>query len=159
VAPVLESSTGIQVNPCLAVGGFGAVVPLADIHALNLGPDLVGLEAAFAAPSGTEVLFTPWYDQEFYPLFRVAVGGISLGYLEDTDDQEGYERAVHQRFFYASGSVGMEWKVLSVLRVGVRGEWSWAPHRSVLGLDAGAAGGPSLVFNLRTQWKTIWGDD
>jgi hypothetical protein len=37
-----------------------------------------------------------------HPIFRVALGGVTVGYLENVDDEEGYDTATDKRFFLAS---------------------------------------------------------
>ena len=51
-----------------------------------------------------------------YPMILLAVGGISVGYLEDIDDSEGYDVAHSNRSSYASVSAGLEVNLSKHLR-------------------------------------------
>ena len=105
--------------------------------------------------SGTELLITPFSAKAVHPLFRVAVGGVSVGYMEDVDDKEGYDRATEERFFLASVAAGAEMNLSRHLRLALRGGWRFAANEETMGIADGGLSGPELALTLRALWRTV----
>ncbi len=154
-APVMEGTGGIQLTPWLALGGFWSAAPLSDFEHAELGVSIADVEAAYAIMSGTELLITPFAAKAVHPLFRVAVGGVSVGYLEDVDDEEGYDRATDERYFLASVAAGAEMNLSRHLRLALRGGWRFAANEETLGIAEGDLSGPELALTLRALWRTV----
>ncbi len=154
--PLLEASSGFQFAPWIAVGGFGAVNPLSDFEDADLGLSTADTEAAYAYMSGTEILLTPWAHKVIHPLVRATVGGVTAGYLVEMDDEEGYDAAVEERFFFASLSAGAEINLSRHLRLGLRGGWRFAGNDKIMGISAGGLSGPEAALTLRVLWRTVF---
>ena len=155
VLPLIEGSSGFQFAPWIAVGAFWAANPLSDFEHANFGLNLADREAAYGLMSGTEILLTPYASRMFHPLVRVAVGGISVGYLEDADAAEGYDSAVEDRFFFASLSAGAEMNLSRHLRLALRGGWRFAANDDTLGMEEGILSGPEVSLSVRALWRTV----
>jgi len=155
ILPLVEASGGFQFAPWIAVGGFWAADPLSDFEHANLGLDFADTEAAYAYMSGTEILVTPWADRMFHPLFRATVGGISVGYLKDAEDGEGYDSSVENRYFFGSVSTGAEMNLSRHLRIGLRGGWRFAGNDDTLGIDEGDLSGFEASLSVRALWRTV----
>ncbi|GAB1482270.1 hypothetical protein MASR2M78_10850 [Treponema sp.] len=106
--PLLESNLGFQLWPSLAIGAFYTASPLSDLKHAAFGLSIANTEAAYMLQSGTEILFTPLADHIIHPLIRATLGGATVGYLKDTDGEEGCETSVQNRYFQASISAGAE---------------------------------------------------
>jgi hypothetical protein len=152
--PLVEFSTGFQVAPWIAVGAFCAGNPLSDFEHAALGLHLADREASYALKSGTEILFTPQGEKFLHPLVRLALGGVSVGYLEDIDGEEGYERAIDNRYFYASISAGLEINLCKYCRLSLRGGWNFIDNENTLGLRAGELSAFEATLSIRALWKT-----
>lgn len=154
--PLMEVSSGFQFAPWIAVGGFVAVNPLSNFEHADLGLTVADTDAAYALMSGTEVLLTPWARNLVHPLFRLSLGGVSVGRLADTDGKEGYDTATEERFFFASVAAGAELNLTPHLRVGLRGGWRFAANTELLGIDEGDLSGPEAALTLRLLWNTVF---
>ncbi len=89
MAILLDVSYGFRLSPSLSLGAFIAVNPLSNFAHADLGLSIANTDAAYAMMSGMEMLFTFSPDSLVHPIMRLAVGGISVGYLEDVDGKEG----------------------------------------------------------------------
>ena len=96
--PTGSLHTGIQLGPSVAVGAYSTLTLLSDFEHAEFGLSTADVEAAFSLATGTELTFTPFPERRLHPLVRLSVGGITTGYLENTDGEEGYETAHVQRF-------------------------------------------------------------
>jgi len=154
-APLFQTSAGLQVTPWFALGGFWSAAPLSDFEHARFGVSIANVEAAYAIASGTEILVTPFAAAIIHPLFQIALGGVSVGYLEDIDEEEGYDTATDDRFFFASFSAGAEFNLSRHLRLALRGGWRFAANDKLIGIDAGGLGGPELALTFRALWRTV----
>jgi hypothetical protein len=84
---------------------------------------------------------------------RLAVGGISIGYLEDIDGEEGYDVSSTIRSTFASITAGLELNITSSTRIALRGGWRFAAHGETMGIEAYGLGGPEISLSLRTIWN------
>ncbi len=155
ILPLVEASSGFQLAPWIAVGGFWAVNPLSNFEDANLGLSFANTEAAYAYMSGTEILITPWADHMFHPLFRATIGGISVGYMENAEDGEGYNSNVENRYFFGSISTGAEMNLSRHIRIGLRGGWRFSGNDDTLGIDEGDLSGFEVSLSVRALWRTV----
>ncbi len=151
---LLDLSYGFELSPWLSLGAFVAVNPLSDFAHANLGVSIANTEAAFALMSGMEVLFTPASERMIHPLVRLAVGGISVGHMEDIDGTEGYDVASSSRSTFASLSAGVELNITSCVRLALHGGWRFAGHEETMGIEKYGLSGPVVSLSLRTVWRT-----
>jgi hypothetical protein len=154
-APLFETSAGLQFTPWLALGGFWSVAPLSDFDHGRLGVSISDVEASYAIMSGTEILITPFAAKVVHPLFRVALGGVTVGHLENIDEKEGYDTATDDRFFLASVAAGAEFNLSRHLRLALRGGWRVAANEEMLGIEEGGLSGPEIALTLRALWRTV----
>jgi hypothetical protein len=154
--PLMEASSGFQFASWIAVGGFVAANPLSSFEHADLGLAVADTEAAYALMSGTELLLTPWAENLVHPLVRVCLGGVSVGYLTDTDGEEGYDTSTEERFFFASVAAGAELNLTPHLRLGLRGGWRFAANTELMGIDEGELSGPEAALTLRLLWRTVF---
>ncbi|MBN2876199.1 MAG: hypothetical protein JXL85_00955 [Bacilli bacterium] len=150
---LIDMSYGFQISPRFSIGAFIAVNPLSNFEHANLGISIADTEAAFALMSGMELLFTFSSDSLIHPFMRLAIGGISVGYLEDADDKEGYDGATADRSTFASISAGLELNITKRTRLALRGGWRFAAHEETMGIEEYGLGGPEVSLTLRTFWK------
>jgi len=115
---------------------------------------IANTEAAFAVMSGTELVFTPSSDNLIHPIIRLAIGGVSVGYLEDIDDEEGYGIATTNRYTFASLSAGLELNITTHLRLALRGGWRFAAHEKTMGIEKYGLSGLEVSLSFRTVWQT-----
>jgi hypothetical protein len=154
--PTASVHTGIQLGSSVAVGAYTKLTLLSDFEHTEFGLSTADVEAAFSLATGTELTFTPFSGQRLHPLVRLSVGGITTGYLENTDGEEGYETAHVQRFFHAAAHVGGELAVTRAFRVTVQGGWSFAGNTETMGISTGELGGFEVVIATRILWDTMW---
>ena len=152
--PTVDVSYGFQLSPWFSLGAFASVIPLSNFAHADLGLSIADTQAAFALSSGTEFLFIPYSDRVVHPMIRLAVGGISVGYLEDIDDSEGYDVAHSNRSSYASVSAGLEVNLSKHLRLALRGGWRFAANEETMGIQKHTLSGPEVSVHLRTVFKT-----
>ena len=152
--PSSESSGGIQFTPWLAVGAFIGAVPLSDFDHASFGLSAADRENAYAVASGTEVLITPFAGKAVHPLFRVAIGGASIGYMEDIDDAEGMDTTVENRYFFASAAVGAEANLTRHLRLSASVGGRFVNNDEFIGIDKLEMSGIEASLGLRFLWRT-----
>ena len=104
--------------------------------------------------SGTELVFSPSSDNLIHPIIRLAIGGVPVGYLEDIDDEEGYDIATTNRYTFASFSAGLELNIMTHLRLALRGGWRFAAHEETMGIEKYGLSGLEVSLSLRTVWQT-----
>ena len=150
---LVDFSSGFQLSPWFSLGGFVAVNPLSNFSDADLGLSIADTEAAFALMSGMELLFTISPDSLLHPIMRLTVGGISIGYLEDIDGEEGYDVSSTIRSTFASITAGLELNITSSTRIALRGGWRFAAHGETMGIEAYGLGGPEISLSLRTIWN------
>lgn len=155
IAPSMETTAGFQITPTIALGGFWSVAPLSDFEHGKLGVSIADADAAYAIMSGTELLITPFSEKVVHPFFRIALGGVTVGYLENVDEKDGYDRATDKRFFLASVAAGAEMNLSRHLRLALRGGWRFAANEETLGIQEGGLSGPELALTLRALWRTV----
>ncbi|AEV30126.1 hypothetical protein SpiGrapes_2352 [Sphaerochaeta pleomorpha str. Grapes] len=153
--PMAEISSGFQIAPWIAAGVFCAGNPLSNFADANFDLDLANREASYALMSGTEILFTPRSERWLHSIVRIALGGVNVGYLEDLDGEEGYDRANDNRYFYASLSTGVEMNFSKHVRIALRGGWRFVENEYTLGIGKGELSGPEVTISARTLWKTV----
>ncbi len=153
-SPLVELSYGFQISPWISLGAFIAANPLSNFVHANLGVAIAQTEAAFALMSGTELVFTPSSDNLIHPIIRLAIGGVSVGYLEDIDDEEGYDIATTNRYTFASFSAGLELNIMTHLRLALRGGWRFAANEKTMGIEKYGLSGLEVSLSLRTVWQT-----
>ncbi|HCS37254.1 MAG TPA: hypothetical protein DIW48_11375 [Sphaerochaeta sp.] len=154
--PTGSLHTGIQLGPSVAVGAYSTLTLLSDFEHAEFGLSTADVEAAFSLATGTELTFTPYSEWRFHPLVRLSVGGITAGYLENTDNEEGYETAHVQRFFHAAAHIGGELTVTRAFRVTMQGGWSFAGNTGTMGIGVGELGGFEVAIATRILWDTMW---
>jgi hypothetical protein len=154
-APIIETSVGIQFTPAIALGGFFSAAPLSDFNHAHFGVAIADVEAAYTLMSGTELLITPFAAKAIHPVVRVTLGGATVGFLKDIDDEEGYDTATEERFFFASIGTGAEINLSRHLRLMFRGGWRFVANDELVGIGEGALSGPELALTLRTLWRTV----
>lgn len=152
--PVFDVSYGLKLSPWFSLGAFASVIPLSNFAHADLGLSITDTQAAFALSSGTELLFIPYSDRLVHPMIRLAVGGISIGYLEDIDDTEGYDVVHSNRSTFASVSAGLEVNLTKYTRLALRGGWRFAAHEETMGIQKYGLSGPEISVHLRTIYKT-----
>ena len=153
--PAIEASSGFQIAPWIAVGAFCAVNPLSNFEHAYLGLNLADREAAYAMMTGTEIILTPRGERWIHPLLRFALGGVNVGYLENIDNEEGYDRAHDNRYFFASISTGLEMNLSNHFRLALRGGWRFVENEYTLGIGKGELSGPEVTLTVRALWKTV----
>ncbi|MBN2509025.1 MAG: hypothetical protein JXB03_02070 [Spirochaetales bacterium] len=152
--PQAVSSTGIRLFPWLAIGGFLQGAPLSDFNGWNNGLSIAGQDNSYMFSSGTEVLFMPFPAQVIHPILRVTIGGITTGYLENTDDDEDMERATQKRSFFASLGAGAEANITSHLRLFVLAGGRFSGNGTWNGMASGLLSGLEASAGVRIQWGT-----
>lgn len=154
-SPVLiDVSYGLHIAPWLSLGAFIAVNPLSDFEHADLEVGIADRPAAFALMSGMEVLCSFSNDTLIHPMMRLALGGVTVGNLEDIDGEEGYDVASSIRASFASISAGLELNLTNSMRLVLRGGWRFANHGKTMGIEKHGLGGPEISVSLRTVWKT-----
>ncbi|NLE16215.1 MAG: hypothetical protein GX626_10145 [Spirochaetales bacterium] len=148
-----DLSFGLQLSPWFSLGAFVAINPLSNFEHADLGLSIADTEAAFALMSGTEFLFTASSDGLVQPFVRLALGGISVGHLENTDGIEGYDSSRADRSLFASLSVGLKMHITHHTALLLRTGWRFAGHAKTMGIQAHGLSGPELCLSVRTVWK------
>jgi len=152
---LLESNSGFQLTPSFAIGVFYGASPLSNFEHASLSINIADTEAAYAVQSGTEILFTPFAERVVHPLIRASIGGTSIGYLQNIDDEEGYDAAIENRYFQASLSAGAELNLTRHIRMALRGGYHFIGNDETLGIKKNAMSGPEIALSLRVLWKTV----
>lgn len=155
VFPIEEVSTGIQINKWLALGGFTSVAPLSDFEHARLGISIADRDNSYYLSSGAELLFTPLGGKKLHPMIRLAFGGVSVGYLSDDDNIEGFDSNNEDRFFYGALSLGMELNLSRHINIYTRAGGRFSGNSEVLGLSNGELGGFEAMIGMRLLWKTV----
>ncbi|WP_320120877.1 hypothetical protein [uncultured Sphaerochaeta sp.] len=154
MAILLDVSYGFRLSPSLSLGAFIAVNPLSNFAHADLGLSIANTDAAYAMMSGMEMLFTFSPDSLVHPIMRLAVGGISVGYLEDVDGKEGYDVAFSHRSAFASVSAGLELNITTYMQLALRGGWRFAANEEVMGIAQYGLSGPEISLYARMVWET-----
>lgn len=149
-APDGRVEAGWQIWPWFGIASFTSIQPLHDIT------DIVPQENSFARRFGTAFSFTPYSTKRYHPLLRVTLGGMGIGYTDETvdtgDDEKEYYR---ERISFAAGVEGGVEMNLSTHFKGL----AWAGWRFVdadyLGLDASDFSRPELGVEIKASWKTL----
>lgn len=148
-----EFSYGLQLSPWFSLGGFVCANPLSNFEHADLGVSIANTEAAFALMSGTEFIFTAYPDKRIHPFLRLALGGITVGYLEDVDADEGYDRAQASRSPFASLTVGLELDLTKYTMLALRGGWRFAGHAETMGIEKHGLSGLEVCLSVKTVWR------
>jgi hypothetical protein len=153
--PVIDVSSGIQFTPWLGIGGFASASPLSDFEDASFGITVADRENSYALCTGTELLFTPWARNIVHPLFRISLGGASVGYLEDQDGKKGMDTAIDERFFYTTCSAGGEVNVSRRTRIYAQVGGRFVANEGVLGIADSGLSGLEIRIGLRLLWRTV----
>ena len=148
-----EFSYGLQLSPWFSLGGFVCANPLSNFEHADLGVSIANTEAAFALMSGTEFIFTAYPDKRIHPFLRLALGGITVGYLENVDADEGYDKTQASRSTFASFAVGLELDLTKYTKLALRGGWRFAGHGETMGIEAYGLGGLEVCLSIKTVWR------
>ncbi len=149
----VECSYGFQLSPWFSFGGFVSVNPLSNFEHADLGLAIANTEAAFALMSGSEFIFTAYPNKHIHPFLRLAVGGITVGYLEDVDANEGYDRAHATRSTFASLAVGLELSATKYTKLALRGGWRFSGHAETMGIEKHGLSGLEICLSVKTVWR------
>jgi hypothetical protein len=128
---------------------------LSDFEHAQLGLTIADRENSYYLSSGVELLLTPLGGKKVHPLLRLAFGGVSVGYLTDDDNVEGFDSNNEDRFFYGALSVGMEVNLTRHINIYARGGGRFSGNSEVLGLSNGELGGFEAMIGMRLLWKTV----
>ncbi len=150
----VDLSYGLQLSPGFSLGAFLAVNPLSKFEHADLGVSIADTEAAFALMSGAEFIFTACPDKQIHPFLRLALGGITVGYLRNVDADEGYDEAKTNRSTFTSLSVGLELNITRYTALTLRGGWRFAGHGETMGIEAYGLGGPECSLAFKIVWKS-----
>ena len=150
--PQISTASGVRLLPWLAVGAFLQGAPLSDIAEWNNGISIAESDNSYMLMSGTEVIFTPFAKAVVHPFFRLTIGGITTGYLENTDDDEDMERSVEKRDFFASLGVGAEANLSTHIKLYFMAGGKVATNREWNGLTEGSLSGAEASVGMRIQW-------
>jgi hypothetical protein len=153
--PLAEVSAGIQLKPWFALGAFTSVAPLANFDHAAFGLSIADRDNSYYLAGGTEFLFTPFSENVIHPLFRIAIGGVSIGYLEDNDAVEGFDSNSYERFFFAALSVGMEMNFTRHTSLFARGGARFSGNSEIMGIGKGELSGIEAVIGMRFFWNTV----
>lgn len=154
--PAVSLSGGLRLSPWWSLGMFVEGVPLSDFEHAGVGLAAADRENSYMAASGTELLFTPLSGSALHPLFRVALGGASAGYLADTDGEEGFEEAREKRYFFASASVGFELSLARFWRLTARVGGRFVGNGELLGIGAGGLSGAEAFVGARLLYGILF---
>ncbi len=66
----------------------------------DLGTRIADTENAFIYAGGSEVLLMPCAASVMHLVVRLSLGGATVGYMEDTDGEEGFDQVVTDRWFH-----------------------------------------------------------
>jgi len=155
VFPMAGVSSGIQFKPWLALGGYLSAAPLSNFDHADFGLSIADQENGYFLASGAELLITPFSDKMIHPMFRMAIGGISVGYLEDNDGIEGMDSAVQERFFHAALSAGAELNFTRHTNLYFRAGGRFSGNTGIVGLGNGELSGFEAEIGMRFFWKTL----
>lgn len=154
--PSMESAAGIQFTPWLAIGGFVGGTGLSDSNHGSFGADLADRSDAFCAPSGTEVVFTPYAERAIHPRIRVAVGGATVGYTDHRKEGDlDIDSAATERCFFAAASVGAEANLTRHLRLTASIGGRFIDNDDLMGIDEAGLSGLEASLGLRFLWRTV----
>jgi len=156
VLPSMESAAGIQFTPWLAVGGFVGGTALSEFDHGSFGADLADQDNAFCAPSGTEVIFTPFAERKIHPLIRIAIGGATVGYTDHREEGDlEIDSSATSRFFFAAASVGAEANLTRHLRLTASVGGRFVDNDEVMDIDEAGLSGLEASIGLRFFWRTV----
>ncbi len=153
--PVAAAFSGIQLKPWLAVGGETSAFPLSEFDDFPFPVSIADRDNAYALSSGLEILLTPGYDKIVHPLLRAALGGVSVGYLEDQDGKEGLEASIDENFLYVSLAAGPELNLSRHARLYLLASGRFIANEGVLGIPDGEASGFDVRLGFRFFWRTV----
>ena len=153
--PMLNASAGIELRPWLALGAYTWVAPLSAMEHADLGTRIADTDNAFMYAGGSEILLMPWAAAVLHPVLRLGIGGVTAGYLEDTDGEEGFDHAVTDRWFHASASAGAELNLSRHLRIWGLAGYRFVGNKETMGIPAGGLSGFEASLGLRFLWRTV----
>ncbi|MDX9959281.1 MAG: hypothetical protein RBT68_12645 [Spirochaetia bacterium] len=153
--PVLTASSGIELTPWLAIGAYTQGVPLSAWEHADPGTRIADIENAFMYTGGSEVLLMPRASSVVHPVVRLRLGGATVGHLEDTDGEEGFDQAVTDRWFHAAASAGAELNLSRHLRVWGLAGYRFVGNKETMGIPAGGLSGFEASLGLRCLWRTV----
>jgi len=153
--PLLNASAGIELKPWLALGAYSSAAPLSALEHADLGTRIADTENAFMHAGGTEVLLMPWAASVLHPVVRLSFGGVTVGYMEDADGEEGFDHAVTDRWFHATASAGAELNLGRHLRLWGLAGYRFVGNKETMGIPAGGLSGFEVSLGLRYLWRTV----
>jgi hypothetical protein len=153
--PMINASTGIELTPWLALGAYTLAAPLSAFEHADLGARIADTDNAFMYAGGSELLLMPWAASVLHPVVRLSLGGATVGYMEDTDGEEGFDQAVTDRWFHASASAGAELNLSRHLRVWGLAGYRFVGNKETMGIPAGGLSGFEATLGLRYLWRTV----
>lgn len=154
--PSMESAAGIQFTPWFAVGGFVGGTALSDFDHGSFGADIADRDNAFCAPSGTELIFTPFSARKIHPLIRIALGGATVGYSDHREEGDlEIDSSETSRFFFAAASVGAEANLTRHLRLTAAVGGRFVDNDDLMGIDEAGLSGLEASIGLRFFWRTL----
>ena len=153
--PMINASSGIELTPWLALGAYTWAAPLSAFEHADLGTRIADTENAFMYAGGSELLFMPWAASVLHPVLRLSLGGATVGYMEDTDGEEGFDQAVTDRWFHASGAAGAELNLSRHLRIWGLAGYRFVGNKETMGIPAGGLSGFEASLGMRFLWRTV----
>lgn len=153
--PLVNASSGIELTPWLAFGAYTWAAPLSALEHADLGTRIADTDNAFMYAGGSELLLMPWAASVVHPVVRLGLGGATVGYMEDTDGEEGFDHAVTDRWFQASASAGAELNLSRHLRVWALAGYRFVGNKETMGIPAGGLSGFDAALGLRYLWRTV----
>lgn len=154
--PKASFSGGSRFSSWLALGAFVEGVPLSDFDHASFGFNAADRANAYMLSSGTELIITPFASSMLHPLFKIAVGGSSAGYLEDIDGEEGFDRAVDQRFFFAAAAVGLELNLHRCWLLSAHVGGRFVGNSDTLGIRSGGLSGLEAGIGIRVLYGLLF---
>lgn len=150
LAPDLRFEAGWQITPWFGFASFTSIQPLHDIT------DIVPQEGAFARRYGTSFSLTPSAHKRIHPLLRFTLGGMSIGYIDESvsrpDDEKKYYR--EKMSFAAGAEGGLEMNLSRHFKTLAWAGWRFADV-DYLGLDASDFSRPEMGVEIKAAWRTL----
>lgn len=147
--PTVASAGGLRLSPWFSLGMFVDGTALSNFEHASLGLSAADRQNSYMVCSGTELLFTPWASAVVHPLFSIRLGGASVGYMVDTDGEEGFEGVKEQRYFLASASAGCEVNLSRFFLLNARIGGRFVGNSRTLGIGAGDLSGLEASVGFR----------
>ena len=150
--PSLYLASGFQFAPWISAGAF------VNLQSLSYFAKLVPESEAFAAAYGSELILTPWAEALMHPYLRAAIGGISLGYVDQSVTLPGSKRHpyVELKSFSAALSGGAELNLAPNWRLAAWAGWRFTDGADLMGLKDKDMSGPEGGVLLRLVFNTVW---